>query len=267
MTKLSHLDDSGAARMVDVSEKEATAREATAEAVIQLSPEAYAAAIEGTGPKGDVLAAARIAGIMAAKKTAELIPLCHPLPLAKASIEFEPLAERHALRIVAMMKTTAQTGIEMEALTAASIAALTVYDMVKAVDKGAVIETIRLLTKSGGKSGSYIAPHRKAVAGAAQRKSAGYRSAPGGKLAPRALMNETSAPAPQDDPNAAREAFRVFMTDHRLRATEWAKRAGVPASHIYSFLTGKSRALNGETAEKLADAARVRVDDMFRMRP
>lgn len=265
MSKLSHLDDTGAARMVDVSEKEATAREATAEAVIRLSPEAYAAAIEGTGPKGDVLAAARIAGIMAAKKTAELIPLCHPLPLAKAAIDFEPLAERHALRIVAMMKTTAQTGIEMEALTAASVAALTVYDMVKAVDKGAVIETVRLLTKSGGKSGLYIAPHRRVVA-APQRKSAGYKSAPGGKPAPRAPMNETSAPAPQSDPNAAREAFRAFMTAHRLRATEWAKQAGVPASHIYSFLTGKSRALNGDTAEKLARAARVGVDDMFRIR-
>lgn len=161
MTKLTHLDESGAARMVDVSEKEATAREATAEAVIRLSPDAYTAAIGGTGPKGDVLAAARIAGIMAAKKTAELIPLCHPLPLSKVAVDFEPRAESSSLRIIAMAKTKAETGVEMEALTAASIAALTVYDMVKAVDKGAVIETVRLLTKSGGKSGLYMAPHRK----------------------------------------------------------------------------------------------------------
>src|SRR5208337_2229789 len=136
MSDLTHLDEHGAARMVDVSGKEATPREATAEAVIVLSPEAFAAVTEGTAPKGDVLAAARIAGIMAAKKTWDLIPLCHPLPLDKVSIEFEALAERRALRIAATAKTTASTGVEMEALIAASIAALTVYDMVKALDKG-----------------------------------------------------------------------------------------------------------------------------------
>ena len=180
MSKLSHLDESGAARMVDVSGKPATDREATAEAIILLSAEAYEAAIAGTAPKGDVLAAARIAGIMAAKKTAELIPLCHPLPIAKAGIEFEPLAERHALRIVATVKTTGQTGVEMEALTAASIAALTVYDMVKAVDKAAVIETVRLLTKSGGKSGDYSAADEAPIPAAnPERLSSGYRSAPG----------------------------------------------------------------------------------------
>jgi len=164
MSKLSHLDETGAARMVDVSDKETTAREATAEAVIRMSADAYQAAVEGSGPKGDVLAAARIAGIMAAKKTSELIPLCHPLPIAKAGIDFEPQAEDRSLRIIAMVKTTAQTGVEMEALTAASVAALTVYDMVKAVDKTTVIESVRLLTKSGGKSGSYIAPHHSRTA-------------------------------------------------------------------------------------------------------
>jgi len=264
MSKLSHLDETGAARMVDVSEKPVTAREATAEAVIRLSPEAYAAAIGGTGPKGDVLAAARLAGIMAAKKTSELIPLCHPLPIAKAGIDFEPLAETNSLRIIAMVKTTAQTGIEMEALTAASVAALTVYDMVKAVDKSAVIETIRLLTKSGGKSGTYIATH--AAPAAPKRQSAGFRSAPGAKPAPAALMGEAAAAAPQGDPNAAREAFRAFMTGNRLRATEWAKQAGVPAAQIYSFLTGKSRSIHPDTAEKLARAARVSTQDLFRTR-
>jgi cyclic pyranopterin monophosphate synthase len=161
MTDLTHLDDHGAARMVDVSQKETTAREAVAEAVIVLSAEAFAAAVSGDVPKGDVLAAARIAGIMAAKKTSELIPLCHPIPLAKAGIEFEALAARNAVRVVASAKTNAPTGVEMEALTAAAVAALTIYDMVKAIDKGAVIESIRLLTKSGGKSGAYIAPRRK----------------------------------------------------------------------------------------------------------
>src|SRR5580693_472307 len=129
MTNLTHLDEHGAAHMVDVSEKDTTAREATAEAVIVLSAEAFAAVIAGDTPKGDVLAAARIAGIMAAKKTPELIPLCHQIPLSKAGIEFEPLADRNAIRIVASAKTNAQTGVEMEALVAASIAALTIYDM------------------------------------------------------------------------------------------------------------------------------------------
>lgn len=265
MKKLSHLDDSGAARMVDVSAKDTTTREASAEAVIRLSADAYEAAVAGTGPKGDVLAAARIAGIMAAKKTSDLIPLCHPLPIAKAGIDFEPLADQNALRIIAMVKTVGQTGVEMEALTAASVAALTVYDMVKAVDKGAVIETVRLLTKSGGKSGLYIAPH---ATPAPQLKSAGYKSAPGTKAAARpaakTLMGEVAAPKVHGDPNAAREAFRAFMVEHRLRATEWAKQAGVPAAQIYAFLTGKSRAINPGTAKKLAKAARVSAGDMFR---
>jgi cyclic pyranopterin phosphate synthase len=158
MSKLTHLDETGAARMVDVSEKPATAREASAEAVIVLSREAFETALSGDAKKGDVLAAARIAGIMAAKKTSELIPLCHPIPLTKAGIDFETDKVRCAIHIIATTKTTAQTGVEMEALTAASIAALTVYDMVKAVDRGAVIESVRLLSKSGGKSGDYRAP-------------------------------------------------------------------------------------------------------------
>ena len=155
MTKLSHLDEHGAARMVDVSEKPATVREAQAEAFILLSPEAYEAALAPQTPKGDVLATARLAGIMAAKRTSELIPLCHPIPLSQASIDFESQDARSALRIVATTRTTAPTGVEMEALVAASVAALTVYDMVKAIDRAATIEGVRLLAKSGGKSGSY----------------------------------------------------------------------------------------------------------------
>jgi cyclic pyranopterin phosphate synthase len=252
MTDLTHLDEHGAARMVDVSGKAASAREATAEAVIVLSEDAFAAVLSGDAPKGDVLAAARIAGIMAAKQTSELIPLCHPIPLSKAGIEFEPLPERHAIRIVATAKTQAPTGVEMEALTAASIAALTIYDMVKAVDKGAEIETIRLLTKSGGRSGAYIAPHRT--------KSA-RPSSPAPRPRSAVLAQDTTAAKP--DPNAEREAFRAFMISRRLRATEWAKQAGVPASVIYSYLTGRARGLAGDAAERLAKAARVRVEDMF----
>ena len=256
MSELTHLDEHGAARMVDVSDKEVTAREATAEAVVVLSAEAFTAVMDDSAPKGDVLAAARIAGIMAAKKTSELIPLCHPLPLSKLAIDFEPLADRHAVRIIAMAKTTAQTGVEMESLTAASIAALTVYDMVKAVDKGAVIENVRLLTKSGGKSGAYIAPRKPRIERAASDR-------PKARAKPMTLSHETSAPPPAGDPNADREAFRNFMTSRQLRATDWAKQAGVPASQIYSYLTGRSRGLTQEVAEKLAQAARARVEDMF----
>src|SRR5471030_574934 len=158
MNKLTHLDEHGAARMVDVSKKDPTDREAEAEAILRLSAEAFEAVIEGAIKKGDVLAAARIAGIMAAKKTSELIPLCHPIALTKANVDFEPDASRSAIRIVASAKTSGQTGVEMEALTAASIAALTIYDMIKAVDKTAVIGDIRLISKSGGKSGEFVAP-------------------------------------------------------------------------------------------------------------
>ena len=157
MSNLSHLDDKGAARMVDVSDKTETVREATAESVIVLSPDAFTAAMEGSGPKGDVLAAARIAGIMAAKKVPDLIPLCHPLPITGAGVEFEPVPERSAIRITATVKTFGKTGVEMEALTAASVAALTVYDMVKAVDKAMRIESVRVILKDGGKSGRYEA--------------------------------------------------------------------------------------------------------------
>ncbi len=256
MSKLSHLDETGAARMVDVSEKAATAREASAEAIVVLAPETFGEVIAGQMPKGDVFAAARIAGIMAAKKTCELIPLCHQIPLDKAGIDFEPLPDRSAIRIVATAKTTAQTGVEMEALTAASIAALTIYDMVKAMGRGVVIESVRLLTKSGGKSGEFRAlpqgsPRPKA-------KPANPRAA--------TLMHEAASPH-HGNINAEREAFRSFMADRRLRATEWAKQAGIPAAQIYAYLTGRSRALPRETVEKLARVAKARIEDMFAGKP
>lgn len=153
---LSHLDAAGAARMVDVTEKGDTARVAVAEAVVRMKPETLALIQSGGMPKGDVLATARIAGIMAAKRTPDLIPLCHPLPITGASVELIPDGE-DALRITATVKTTGKTGVEMEALTAASVAALTVYDMCKAVEKGMTIEGIRLLEKRGGKSGEWRA--------------------------------------------------------------------------------------------------------------
>lgn len=156
MSKLTHLDDQGAARMVDVGGKPETARSATAAGRIRMAPETLAAVREGSGPKGDVLAAARIAGIMAAKKTGELIPLCHPLALDTVSVEFS--FEDEAVTVTARAALTGKTGVEMEALTAASIALLTIYDMAKALEKGMVIEQVRLVEKTGGKSGAWRAP-------------------------------------------------------------------------------------------------------------
>jgi len=155
MSRLTHLDDRGQARMVDVGGKPETARSATATGRIRMAPHALAAVRDGSGPKGDVLAAARIAGIMAAKKTAELIPLCHPLALDAVTVEFA--FEADGVRATARASLTGRTGVEMEALVAASIALLTVYDMAKALDKGMVIEGVRLLEKTGGKSGDWRA--------------------------------------------------------------------------------------------------------------
>lgn len=155
MTKLTHLDEAGNAAMVDVSAKPATVREALAEGRITMSAEALAAIREGAVKKGDVLATARIAGIMAAKKTSELIPLCHPLMLSKVAVDFE--FEADGVRATAMARLSGQTGVEMEAITAASVALLTIYDMAKALDKGMVISGVRLLEKRGGKSGDWKA--------------------------------------------------------------------------------------------------------------
>ena len=153
MSDLTHLDDTGAARMVDVSNKAVTAREAVAEGRIAMSQAALTAIREGAAAKGDVLAVARVAGIMAAKKTADLIPLCHPLPLSRVTIDFA--FNRDGVQVIATAATDARTGVEMEALTAASVALLTIYDMAKAVDKAMTIESLRLVRKTGGKSGAW----------------------------------------------------------------------------------------------------------------
>ena len=159
--KLSHLDENGSAIIVDVTDKKETDREARAAGRILLTPEIIDLIIAGDNPKGDVLAAARIAGIMAVKKTSDLIPLCHPLMLTSVKVELE--AEGiDCVRIVARCKLAGQTGVEMEALTAASVAALTIYDMCKAVDRGICIEAVRLLEKSGGKSGDYHLDYHEA---------------------------------------------------------------------------------------------------------
>jgi cyclic pyranopterin monophosphate synthase len=154
-TRLSHLNDAGEARMVDVSPKEVTSRAARAEGFVSMSPKTLDLILGGNTPKGDVLATARIAGIMAAKRTAELIPLCHPLPLAEVTIDFEPSRDPPGLKVEASAKVDAKTGVEMEALTAVSIACLTIYDMVKAVDRAMSFSGIRLVEKTGGRSGHF----------------------------------------------------------------------------------------------------------------
>ncbi len=153
MTGLTHLDEGGAARMVDVGGKAETARAATASGRIRMSAAALEAVRNGSGPKGDVLAAARIAAIMAAKKTADLIPLCHPLALDAVTVDFA--FEDDAITATARVSLTGRTGVEMEAMTATCIALLTIYDMAKALDKGMVVETVRLIEKTGGKSGDW----------------------------------------------------------------------------------------------------------------
>jgi len=155
---LSHLDEHGNARMVDVSDKDVTQREATARGRVRMAPSTLALIVEGRMPKGDVFATARIAGIMAAKRTHDLIPLCHPLPISGVEVRLEPAASGDAVEIEATVRVTARTGVEMEALTAVSVAALTVYDMCKAVERGMTIEGVRLTAKSGGRSGDYRAP-------------------------------------------------------------------------------------------------------------
>lgn len=155
--KLTHLDDTGAANMVDVSAKTPTVRIAVASANVRMKRETLDLILSGNTKKGDVLATARIAGIMAAKRTHELIPLCHPLALSKVAVDIEADENLPGLMITATAKLTGQTGVEMEALTAASIAGLTIYDMAKAVDKGMVISDVRLLEKQGGKSGHWQA--------------------------------------------------------------------------------------------------------------
>lgn len=152
---LTHVREDGSAHMVDVSEKKETTRVARAEAIVRTRGDVVVLLAEGNLPKGDALSVARVAGIMAAKKTPELVPLCHPLPISQVTVDFEPDAEAGTVRIEALVKTRGITGVEMEALTAVSVAALTVFDMIKAVDKAAIIDGIRVLSKSGGKSGDW----------------------------------------------------------------------------------------------------------------
>jgi cyclic pyranopterin phosphate synthase len=160
MTRLSHLDDKGQARMVDVTDKAVTQRTARAEGFVAMAPETLRLLGSGEAKKGDVLAVARIAGIMAAKRTHELIPLCHPLAISKVAVDFETSRAPAGVRVIAEVKVAGPTGVEMEALTAVSVACLTLYDMLKAADKGMTLDGIRLIEKTGGRSGTYRAAGR-----------------------------------------------------------------------------------------------------------
>jgi cyclic pyranopterin monophosphate synthase len=155
VSELTHLDAAGTARMVDVGHKDATARRAVARAVVRMSPEVAAKVAAGDAPKGDVVGTARIAGVLAAKRTGELIPLCHPIGLDHVDVDAQVDAQAGTVTLHATASVTARTGVEMEAMTAASIAALTVYDMVKGLDKGVVVEQVLLVEKTGGKSGTW----------------------------------------------------------------------------------------------------------------
>ena len=157
--RLTHLDDAGRAQIVDVTDKAVTSREATAASCVRMNRKTLGAIIDGAMPKGDVLAVARIAGIQSAKKCADLIPLCHPLPLSSVKVDLMPDTDLPGIRIEATCRVTGQTGVEMEALTAASVAALTLYDMCKAIDRGMTIEKTQLMNKSGGASGEWRREH------------------------------------------------------------------------------------------------------------
>jgi cyclic pyranopterin phosphate synthase len=156
MKKLSHVDAQGRARMVDVRDKPVAGREAVATGTVRMNADVLRMIVAGQMPKGDVLAVARVAGILAAKKTPELVPLCHPLPLSSVNVEFHPNEDHGMITIEATVKVDGKTGVEMEALTAVSVAALTIYDMCKAIDKSIVISDVCLLKKTGGKSGTYV---------------------------------------------------------------------------------------------------------------
>ncbi|HYI65708.1 MAG TPA: bifunctional molybdenum cofactor biosynthesis protein MoaC/MoaB [Candidatus Limnocylindrales bacterium] len=229
--KPSHIDDEGAPRMVDVGDKPVTARRAVASAVVRMRPDVLAVLLDAAGPKGDALVAARLAGIGGAKRTSDLIPLCHPLPLDLVDVELTPDREAGTVTIRAEARATARTGVEMEALTAASVAALTLYDMAKALQRDIVIERVELLEKSGGRSGDYPpagaprAEHEAIVVTCSNRSAAGERDDASGPVLVAALRDAGFDAVPDAvvvaDDEAAISALLVRLADagHRLIIT------------------------------------------------
>jgi cyclic pyranopterin phosphate synthase len=268
VSKLTHLNDKGQAHMVDVSSKAPTERTAMAEAIVRMNPETLEAVLEGAIPKGDVLAVARVAGIMAAKKTSDLIPLCHPLPISAVTVLCEPDEAECIIRILATVRVTGTTGVEMEALTAASVAALTIYDMLKAVERGITIEAIRLISKEGGKSGSFRAEDKPASSGrhAAQRRASGVQIKT--RRARAVAVSEVAVEAPVRknvaDASNKREALRRFMQARGLTAHAWTRDAGLAVGVLYSFLHGRTHSLTRGEEQKLASAINVDPEDLYR---
>jgi len=232
MTRPSHLDSDGAPSMVDVGDKPVTSRRAAAGAVVRMRPETLATLLDAVGPKGDALVTARLAGIGAAKRTSELIPLCHPLPLDRVQVELTPEREAGTVTIRAEASATARTGVEMEALTAASVAALTLYDMAKALQRDIVIERIELIEKSGGRSGDYrqgepasVAEHEAVVVTCSNRSAAGERDDASGPALVAALRDAGFDVAPgailvaDDEGEIASLLARLADAGHRLILT------------------------------------------------
>ena len=230
--KPSHLSDDGVPRMVDVGSKPVTARRAVAEATVRMRPEVLAALVDAGGPKGDAFVTARLAGIGAAKRTAELIPLCHPLPIERVDIELAPDTGAGTVAIRAEVAATARTGVEMEALTAASVAALTLYDMAKALQRDIVIESVRLLEKSGGRSGDFVAEepveaatHEAAVVTCSNRSAARERDDASGPALVDALraagfdVEPEPLVVPDDEAEIAALLARLADAGHRLILT------------------------------------------------
>lgn len=240
--------------MVDVSAKDVTERRAVARGRITMKPETLALIREGTADKGDVLGVARVAGIMAAKKTSDLIPLCHPLPIAKVSLTFDLDSDASSVEITAEVKVNGKTGVEMEALTAVSVAALTIYDMVKAADKEMVISDITLTHKEGGKSGTFSSKKEPAPL-----RSRGMQARPAAR-AEAVQLN----PVPQHVmPNAKREALRHFMEAKRIKPMRWAQDAGVATGTLYGFLQGQIASLSPDDEIKLAKVLNLTPDDLY----
>ena len=272
MSDLSHIDETGRAAMVDVTDKAETERSATASGFIALKGETLAMIAEGTAAKGDVIAAARIAGIMAAKKTHELIPLCHPLLLTGIALDIAHAEDGSGLLITATVKTKGTTGVEMEALTAVSVAALTLYDMVKAVDRAATIGAIRLVAKSGGKSDYQedgadepTGPIPPLPPDPPKLLSRGFRRAPGAAARPTPPRPQPTdqGPATERARHSRADAFRAFLRDNRLQVSGWAADAGLPVGLVYGFLHGRIGRLPKDAEEKLAKAANATVKDVF----
>ncbi len=230
--KPSHLSDDGEPRMVDVGEKPVTARMAVAAATVRMRPDVLASLVDAGGPKGDAFVTARLAGIGAAKRTAELIPLCHPLPIDRVAVDLTPDVAAGSVEIRAEVAATARTGVEMEALTAATVAALTLYDMAKALQRDIVVESVRLLEKSGGRSGDFRsddvvegAVHEAIVVTCSNRSAAGEREDASGPALVAALraanfdVEDEALVVPDDEPQIAAELARLADAGHRLILT------------------------------------------------